>query len=77
MNTKAIGIALSIVITGGALAAAGVAAATASKLPWSVHANAHAMRLDRCPYYPSPVACRSPLGTRTTSDSLIPAHSPS
>jgi hypothetical protein len=32
------------------------------------------MRLDRCPYYPSPVACRSPLGTRTTSDSLIPAH---
>jgi hypothetical protein len=29
-------------------------------------ANAYVMRMDRCPYYPSRVACRVESGTRTT-----------
>jgi hypothetical protein len=61
MNTKTIGIslALAVTITGGALAVTAGAVAERSKLQSPNNSNVHEVRLDRCPYYPSPVVCRS------------------
>jgi hypothetical protein len=55
MNTKMTGtiVALAVTITGAALATA----AERSKPQSSNSPNVYEMRLDRCPYYPSPVVC--------------------
>jgi hypothetical protein len=60
MNTKIIGItlALAVTITGGALAMTAGAMAEGAKLQLSNSSNVYEMR-DRCPYYPSPVVCRT------------------
>ena len=60
MNTKIIGIALAlaVTITGGTLAVTADAVANGSKLQSSNRSDVYEMR-DRCPYYPSPVACRT------------------
>jgi hypothetical protein len=57
MNTKVLGIGLvlSVIITSSI--ATGAVLERSSTLQ-SVHPNAQAMRLDACPYYPSPVVCR-------------------
>jgi hypothetical protein len=65
MNKNAIGIALALTIFGG-LAIANGATAGGSK-PQSEGANAHAIRMDGCPYYPSPVFCRVGSTAHTTS----------
>jgi hypothetical protein len=59
MNTKMIGtfVALAATFTGAALATTAGSAAERSKLQSSDNANIYEMRLDRCPYYPSPVVC--------------------
>jgi hypothetical protein len=61
MNTKIIGITLAFAatITGGVLAVAAGAVAEGSKLQSPNRSNVHEMRMDRCPYYPSPVVCHS------------------
>jgi hypothetical protein len=56
MDKKVIGIALALSFV-GCLAIATGAPAQGSKLQ-AEGTNAHAMRTDGCPYYPSPVACR-------------------
>ena len=58
MNNSVIGIALALTIVGG-LAVANSATAERSKLQAPGSASVHAMRMDACPYYPSPVVCRS------------------
>ena len=59
MSTKVIIIALAFTVLGGMLAMA------QSSKPQTAHsAHVHAMNLDRCPYYPSPVFCRSRAGER-------------
>jgi hypothetical protein len=65
MCRNVIGIALALTIVGGFAIATG-AAAGGSK-PQSAGANAHAVRTDGCPYYPSPVFCRAASKTHTTS----------
>jgi hypothetical protein len=67
MNTKIIGITLAFTIMGGVLALA-----DGSKLQSANSADVFAMKMDRCPYYPSPVACRGGSGARTTSNILTP-----
>ncbi len=57
MTTKVIVITLAFTILGGTLALA-----QSSKAHATNSANVHAMNLDRCPYYPSPVFCRSRAG---------------
>jgi hypothetical protein len=52
MTTKVI-ITLAFTVLGGALALA-----QGSKPQATNSTNVHAMNLDRCPYYPSPVFCR-------------------
>jgi hypothetical protein len=47
MTTKVIVITLAVTITGGALALA-----DGLKLQSANSANVHAMKMDRCPYYP-------------------------
>jgi hypothetical protein len=61
MNTKIIGItrALAATITGGVLAVAAGAVAEGSKLQSPNSSNVYVTRMDRCPYYPSPVVCHS------------------
>jgi hypothetical protein len=56
MNTKMIGItlALAVTITGGMLAVE-----DGSTLQSPNSSNVYEMRMDRCPYYPSPVVCHS------------------
>ena len=56
MNTKMIGItlALAVTITGGMLAVE-----DGSTLQSPNNSNVYEMRMDRCPYYPSPVVCHS------------------
>jgi hypothetical protein len=57
MTTKVIIIALAFSVLGGALAVA------QSLKPQTTHSTTvHAMNLDRCPYYPSPVFCHSRTG---------------
>jgi hypothetical protein len=53
MNTKVIGITLAFTMMGGLLALA-----DRSKLQSANSANVFAMKMDGCPYYPSPVVCR-------------------
>ena len=67
MTAKVIVITTAMTIMGGVLALA-----DGSKLQSVNSANVHAMRMDRCPYYPSPVFCRSGPRARTTSGSLTP-----
>lgn len=59
MTTKVIAITLAFTVLGGTLALA-----QASKSQATNSANGHAMNLDRCPYYPSPVFCRSDSRSR-------------
>ena len=54
MTTKDIAIALAFALLGGTLALA-----QGPKPQTTNHTNVHATHLDRCPYYPSPVFCRS------------------
>jgi hypothetical protein len=67
MTTKVIVITLAVTIMGGVLALA-----DGSKLQSANSANGHATKMDRCPYYPSPVFCRSSSRARTTSGRLTP-----
>ena len=53
MSTKIIATTLAFTVLGGTLALA-----QSSKPQPTSSANVHAMNLDRCPYYPSPVFCR-------------------
>jgi hypothetical protein len=59
MKTNVLGLtlALAVIIAGGVLATAG--AATASKQQSTSTSHSYAMRMDACPYYPSPVACHA------------------
>jgi hypothetical protein len=63
MNTKIIGIALAVTIVSG-----GLAVAEGSKAHSKNGTNVHAMRMDRCPYYPSPVVCRDFSRAHTASN---------
>lgn len=54
MTTKVIVATLTFAVMGGM-----PALAQSSKPQAANKANVHAMDLDRCPYYPSPVFCRS------------------
>jgi hypothetical protein len=65
MNTKVIGITLVFTTMSGVLALA-----DGPKLQFANSANVFAMKMDRCPYYPSPVVCRGGSKARTTSDRL-------
>jgi hypothetical protein len=53
MTTKDIAITLAVVLLGGTLALA------QNLRPQVMNTSLDATRLDRCPYYPSPVFCRS------------------
>jgi hypothetical protein len=64
---KIIGIALAFTIIGGV-----VIVAEGPELQSANSANAYSMNLDRCPYYPSPVACHSHSTGRTTIGRLTP-----
>ena len=64
---KVIGIALAFAIIGGV-----VIVAEGPELQFTKSANAYSMNLDRCPYYPSPVACRSGSTGHTTLGRLTP-----
>jgi hypothetical protein len=59
MTTKVIAITLAFTVVGATLALA-----QASKPQATNSANIHQMNLDRCPYYPSPVFCRSDSRSR-------------
>jgi hypothetical protein len=61
MNAKinCIVLALAVTITGGMFEVASGAVADGSKLRSTSASNVHEMRMDRCPYYPSPVVCHS------------------
>jgi hypothetical protein len=59
MTTKAIAITVAFTVLGGTLALAQGAKPQATN-----SANVHGMNLDRCPYYPSPVFCRSDSRSR-------------
>lgn len=52
MTAKVIVIALALTAMGGMIALADASKQQAENM------NVHAMNLDRCPYYPSPVFCR-------------------
>jgi hypothetical protein len=54
VDRKALAIILAFTVLGGTLALA-----QGSKPQATISANVHAKNLDRCPYYPSPVFCRS------------------
>jgi hypothetical protein len=59
MTTRVIAITLVFIVLGGTLALA-----QGSKPQATNSANVHAKNLDRCPYYPSPVFCRSDSRSR-------------
>jgi hypothetical protein len=59
MTTKNIVIALAFTVVGATLALAQGSTPQATN-----SANVHATNLDRCPYYPSPVFCRSDSQSR-------------
>jgi hypothetical protein len=65
MNTKVISIALAFTMVGGVLALA-----DGSKPQSANSAKVFAIKVDRRPYYPSPVACRGGSRARTTSERL-------
>jgi hypothetical protein len=67
MNTKVIGtiVALAVTITGAAFATTAGTAAERSKPQSSNGSNVYEMRLDRCPYYPSPVVCHGGSNSST------------
>jgi hypothetical protein len=56
LDRDALAIILAFAVLGGTLALA-----QGSKPQATSSANVHAKNLDRCPYYPSPVFCRSEL----------------
>ena len=62
MKTNILGITLAVTITGGLLALTASAVADGSKLQSANSSNVYAMKMDRCPYYPSPVVCREVRG---------------
>jgi len=70
MRKNVIGIALALSIVGCLTIATG--ATTGSSKPQSADANAHAVRMDGCPYYPSPVFCRGASTTHTSSGTQTP-----
>ena len=63
MTTKVIIIALAFTTLGGMLAMA-----QSSKPHTTRSAHVRAMNFDRCPYYPSPVFCRSQAGEQHKLD---------
>jgi len=71
MNTKIFSIALAATILVG-----GLAAAEPSKTNAVNSTDTYAMRMDRCPYYPSPVLCRDTLKAHTASPTSPAAVSP-
>jgi hypothetical protein len=70
MSRNVIGIALALTIVGG-LPIANSATAEGPKLQ-SNGANSRAVRMDGCPYYPSPVFCRGASTTHTNSRTQTP-----
>jgi len=68
MNNSVVGVALALTIVGG-LAVAGSATAERSKLQSPSSESVHAKRMDACPYYPSPVVCRTGWLVRRKSGS--------
>jgi hypothetical protein len=75
MNTKLIGITFALAVTlAGAVSSVTAGAATKGVILQPANtSNSYAMRMDRCPYYPSPVVCRSAPAARATSDSVTSA----
>ena len=61
MNAKinCITLALAVTIASGMFGVAAGAVADGSKLQSPNSSNVYEMRMDRCPYYPSPVICHS------------------
>ena len=59
MTTKVIAVTLAFTVLSGTLTLA-----SGSKPQAMNSANVHAMNLDRCPFYPSPVFCRSERRSR-------------
>jgi hypothetical protein len=61
MSTKILGatLALAVTLTGAAFAVTAGAGAERSKPQSQNSSKVHELRLDRCPYYPSPVVCRT------------------
>jgi hypothetical protein len=74
-NVLGITLALAVTITGGLLALTASAVADGSKLQSANSSNVYAMKMDRCPYYPSPVVCRDGSRAHTTSGGLTSAQS--
>src|SRR5262249_10902247 len=70
MRKNVIGVALALGIVGYLTIATGVTAGS-SKLQ-SAGANTHAVRMDGCPYYPSPVFCRGASTTHTSPGTQTP-----
>jgi hypothetical protein len=66
---KVIGIALAFTVIGGV-----VIMADGPEVQTANGANAYSMNLDRCPYYPSPVVCRSDSTGRNTIGRLAPSQ---
>jgi hypothetical protein len=58
MKTNVLGITLAVTLTGGLLALTASTVTDDSKLQSANSSNVYAMRMDRCPYYPSPIVCR-------------------
>lgn len=74
MNKNVIGVALALTITGGLAIANDTAPGGSKPQPSSANTHAarlnpHAARMDACPYYPSPVFCRSALAAHNASRS--------
>jgi hypothetical protein len=74
MKTNLLGITLAVTITGGLLALTASAVADGSKLQSANSSNVYVMKMDRCPYYPSPVVCRDGSRARMTSGGLTSAQ---
>ena len=67
---KAVGIALAFTIVGGVVIAAENAQGQSEN-----RSNAYSMTLDRCPFYPSPVACHNSSAVHTAAGSpTTPSH---
>jgi hypothetical protein len=73
-NVLGITLALAVTITGGLLALTASAVADGSKLQSANSSNVYAMKMDRCPYYPSPVVCRDRSRAHATSAGLTSAQ---
>jgi hypothetical protein len=74
MKTNVLGITFALAVTGGLLALTASAVADGSKLQSANRSNVYAMKMDRCPYYPSPVVCRDGSRAHTTSGGLTSAQ---